>query len=98
MLPMSGLFQEAYGFQEMSGGVLVGAALALATLALMRFFAPRSWDHLIAGLLAGPVPIQLLFGPEASAADRGGLLLFGALLGLLIGAMEWARKLREEGR
>lgn len=70
---------------------LAGALYGLAVLALIRLFHTRSFGLLAAGLLAGPLPIAFLIGPDASGEDRAGMLVLCALLGLLIGALEWAR-------
>lgn len=71
-------------------GLVVGWLYGMAVRGLMRLFGlPRSWSWLV-GLFAGPVPLALLIQADAPAQDRGGVILVGALLGLLLGLLEAA--------
>ena len=76
--------------------LVFGAVYGLAVLGLMRLFGTRKGGHAVAGLLAGPLPAALLLGAAEGQEERGGLLLAGALLGLLIGLLEWVRPRAEE--
>lgn len=88
------MHEERFGLGQMLGGFVTGAAFALAVLALMRLFHPIGWAHLVAGLLVGPVPFLLVVGPFTPLPDRGGLLVLGSILGLILGALEWNRARR----
>ena len=63
----------------------------MAILGLIRLFRIAPWGYPLAGLFAGPVRLALFFDAKNTAGDRGGAWLLGAVLGLLIGALEWAR-------
>jgi hypothetical protein len=89
------LFEETFGLPQMAVSFVTGAAFALAVLALLRLFQPGGWAHLVAGLLVGPVPFLAVIGPSTPLAERGGLYVLGALLGLALGALEWDRSRRE---
>lgn len=73
---------------------LLGALYAAAVLGLVRVSGARRWGLAVAGLVAGPVPVALLASADTPADQRGGLLFVGALLGLLVGLLEWNREVR----
>ena len=71
--------------------VLAGALYGLGVLGLIRLFRTRSFGYLAAGLLCGPFPVAVLVDGNGTEGDRAGMFVVCALLGLLIGALEWAR-------
>ena len=77
-------------------GALILASISgwlygVGVLGLVRLFRVARWALPLAGLLAGPVPLALLFqGGKDSGDDRIGLCVLAALLGILIGLLEWA--------
>ncbi len=91
LLTVVGITAQKPGPAAGLGLLLLGAALGLAILALIRLFGTSRWGFPVAGLLAGPVPLILLFTPRIAQGERGGVVLLGALLGLAIGLLEWAR-------
>src|SRR5262245_10119178 len=82
------LFQMNPGANRLAG-ILVGWLYGLSVWGLMRLLpvAPR-WTWL-AGVFAGPIPIALLM-PSSTPADERGVILFGSLLGALLGLLETA--------
>lgn len=81
------------------GSFLVfGALYGVAVLGLIRLLGARSWGHVVAGLLSGPVPAAVLSEASADAGERGGMALATALLGVMIGLMEWQRRARIDVR
>lgn len=96
MFSATSLFAESFGLGEMLVGFATGAAFALAILALLRLFHPIGWTHLAAGLLVGPVPFLAVVGPFTPLPDRGGLLVLGSILGVILGALEWNRARRRD--
>lgn len=71
--------------------LVVGGLLGVCVCALIRLFRIAPWGYPLAGLFAGPVPASLLMNAGSSADERGGLVLLGAVFGVLIGLLEWAR-------
>jgi hypothetical protein len=86
-----GRLEASSGRGAVVGLGIAGALYGLAVLALIRLFHTRSFGLLAAGLLAGPLPIAVLLGLETPSQDRAAMLVLCAPLGLLIGALEWAR-------
>ena len=80
------------------GGLVVGWLYGLAVTGLIRLFRVDPWAFPLVGLFCGPVPLALLVGADSTAEDRSGWLVLSALLGVLIGVLEWARVRRERGR
>lgn len=78
------------------GGLLIGWIYGVAVGGLMRLFRVKSGALPLVGLLCGPVPFLILFSAASSLEDRGGAVLSSALLGLVIGLLEWARQRRAE--
>jgi hypothetical protein len=76
---------------------LVGGLFGASVLGLLRLFRIAGFGLPFAGLAAGPVPFALLRVPgKQSAEEVGGILVFSAVTGLLIGIVEWARRARAE--
>ncbi len=70
--------------------LVMGALYGLAVLGLLRLFRVRGFGLVVAGMLAGPVPLALLMPVPENPADIG-ILWLAAVLGALIGALEWMR-------
>lgn len=70
---------------------LLGGLFGVVILTAIRFFRTERWGYPIAGLLAGSVPLIVV---PMSGKDLGGLWVVSALLGLLIGLLEWERTSR----
>ena len=68
-------------------GWLAGAAL----VGLMRLFRVASWALPLTGILSGMFLMGIAMGSDSSNEDRGGALFLGAILGLIVGLVEWAR-------
>lgn len=77
------------------GGLLVGSLYGMAVVGLIRLFRVAPWGSWFAGLLCGPVPAALILPRGGDPSDRAGLWLLTALLGLLIGGLEHARRKRD---
>jgi hypothetical protein len=75
---------------------LIGAVYGAAVLGLVRLFRARTWGLAVAGLLSGPVPVAVLAGSGGSPDERGGIVALAAVLGTLIGLLEWARQAARE--
>jgi len=80
------------------GLLLLGAAYALAVHGLMMLFGVRRWGWVVAGLLCGPAPFALLMAHGVPAGEAGGGVVLGALLGVLLGLVRWAREARRADR
>jgi hypothetical protein len=76
------------------GGLVVGGIAGVAVVGMIRLFRIAPWGYWVAGLVCGPVPLLVVFQPAGE--DRFGVWLFGAIFGLLIGLLEWARVRRPE--
>jgi hypothetical protein len=74
------------------GLLLFGALYGLAVVGLIRLFRVAPWGAWLAGLVCGPVPAALLVRRSMESGERQGLILFTAVLGLLIGGIEHARR------
>ncbi|HVS19847.1 MAG TPA: hypothetical protein VMT18_14675, partial [Planctomycetota bacterium] len=61
-------------------------------------FGLRRWGWIVAGLVSGPVPYALLWSHQGSPEERGGGVLAGMLLGILLGLVRWAREARRADR
>ena len=70
---------------------LFGALFGVVILTAIRFFRTDRWGYPIAGLLSGAVPLIVV---PMSGKDLGGLWIVSALLGVLIGLLEWERTSR----
>jgi hypothetical protein len=77
---------------------LVGALYGLVILGVIRLFRTSSWGHLVAGPLAGLLPVAVVAPAKVAKEDLGGLFLLSAILGLLIAVLEWARLSAEARR
>ncbi len=77
--------------------LLLGGLYGVGVVGLIRLFRVAPWAYPLAGLFCGPVPLALVLNRNMGGDERGGLWILSALLGLLIGALEWARVRREEG-
>jgi len=73
------------------GLLLLGGLFGVAMVALIRLFRIAPWGYPWAGLVSGLVPPGLFFGSGGTGDERGGFLLISAVLGVLIGLLEWAR-------
>lgn len=82
---------------ERLGLLLWGALYGLAVVGLVRLFRVAPFGYVVAGFLCGPVPAALLIQEPIAAEERGGYWFVLALLGLFVGALEWAR-VRAAGR
>lgn len=81
------------------GLLLLGGLYALAVHGLMQLFGLRRWGWVVAGLVSGPVPFALLWSQQGgSAEERGGGVVAGLLLGVLLGLVRWARESRRADR
>lgn len=77
--------------------LLLGGLYGASVVGLLRLFRISRFGLPFAGLVAGPVPFALLHPPgDKPAEDVGGILLLAALMGALIGIVEWARQARAE--
>jgi hypothetical protein len=86
------LFQLNAGSHRIAG-LVVGWLYGITVLVLMRLLpVPAGW-YWLAGMFAGPLPIALLM-PAGTPADERGVILLGALLGLLLGLLEVAHARR----
>jgi hypothetical protein len=74
--------------------LLLGWLYGVAVAGLMRFFRVAPWAYPLLGLLCGPVPFALLVPGSTTRDERGALWAMTAVLGLLIGLLEWARESR----
>jgi hypothetical protein len=79
-----------------TGLLLVGWIYGVAVVGILRIFRVPPWCYPWLGLVCGPVPAALLPSGDQEPGDRGGLLLITALLGLLVGLVEWGRRSRSE--
>jgi len=77
--------------------LVLGGLYGIGVRGLMRLFRVAPFALPIAGLVAGPVPIALVMGASWSSDDRGGALVLGAVLGLVVGVLEWGRLRRAAG-
>ncbi len=72
---------------------LIGLLYGYAVRAIAGILPFRGPGHVLAGFLAGPIPPVLLLSlsrEPMSKADRGGVWLVAALIGLILGLAEWA--------
>ena len=76
----------------------MGALYGLAVLGLLRLFRVRAFGLVVAGLLAGPVPLAVLTPVPENPQDLGVLWLAAAVLGALIGTLDWMRLGSSSGR
>ena len=88
------LFSVGRAGDPPAGGRLVllgvGALYGIAVVGLIRLFPVSSWALPIVGLAAGPVPQALFVDAGTSPGERVSLFVCTAVLGLLLGALEWA--------
>ena len=73
------------------GLFLLGALFGVAISGLIRLFRIAPWGYPWAGLFCGLAPPGIFFDSKGGQEDRGGFLLVAALLGFLLGLIEWAR-------
>ncbi len=73
------------------GLLLVGWLYGIGVLGLIRLFHVAPWCYPWVGLVAGPVPLALFLNSGASSDERAGLWLGTALVGFLVGLIEWGR-------
>ena len=89
------LFQLGPGGHRIAG-LVVGWLYGISVWGLMRLLpVPRGWSWL-AGIFAGPIPLALLM-PNGNTADERGVILVGAVVGLLLGLLEVAHARRTTG-
>ena len=71
---------------------LIGWLYGVCVYALLRLFRIAPWGYPWLGLFVGPVPASVLLMNQNTPSDeRGGVWLLSALVGLLLGIIEWAR-------
>ena len=71
---------------------LIGWLYGICVYALLRLFRVAPWGYPWLGLFVGPVPATvLLMNQDTPSEERGGVWVLSALLGLLLGIIEWAR-------
>ena len=76
----------------------IGALIGISIVLLVRLFRVAPWAYPLAGFLAGPVPLALI-ADRGAGRDEGLQTWFAsALLGGVIGALEWARVARSGPR
>ena len=73
------------------GLLFLGGLFGIAMVGLIRLFRIAPWGYPWAGLFCGLVPPGLFFDANGSGDDRAGFILISAILGVLIGLLEWAR-------
>ena len=78
------------------GAMLLGVFSGLVVLGLIRLFPVARWAYPIAGMLVGPLLPLALTGRQAGGDERGAVWLLGALFGVVVGLLEWARQVRVE--
>ena len=78
-------------FARMIVTAIFGALCGVVILGALRLFRTSSWGFPIAGPLAGTLPIVVMVPAKTSQDDFGGLWLLSAILGLIIGLLEWRR-------
>lgn len=78
-------------FASTVGGFLLGSAI----VGLIRMFRVAIWAYPVVGLLSGPVPFAILSDKADGGEQWAGMWFVGALLGLVIGILEFARCQRE---
>jgi hypothetical protein len=89
------LFQLGEGGNRIAG-LVVGWLYGISVAGLMRLLpVPPGW-YWLAGIFAGPIPIALLMSNGTPANERG-VILVGALVGLLLGLLESASARRSAG-
>ena len=70
------------------GSLLVGWLYGISVWGLMRLLSvPRGWSWL-AGIFAGPIPVAVLMPGDVAAEERAGAILFGCVIGCLLGLLE----------
>ena len=77
---------------------LLGALFGLYISGMVRLFPIHPAGFPLVGLLTGPLPLAFIGNNHD---DRGGMLLFGLVLGFLLGLLEWsseAHRRRVSGR
>src|SRR5262245_37918435 len=82
------LFQMNPGANRLAG-ILVGWLYGVSVWGLMRLLPVAPGWTWLAGIFAGPIPIALLM-PSGTPAEERGVILFGSLLGGLLGLLEVA--------
>jgi len=76
---------------KLATSFLLGGVYGIGVLALIRLFRVSPCAYPVAGLIAGPVPAALFLARSLEGEEWGGIWLLLALLGALIGTLEWAR-------
>jgi hypothetical protein len=93
-LPLGRLVNAGHG-ENFIGRIIItaifGLLCGLVILGAIRLFRTARWGYLIAGPLAGTLPIVVMVPSKTSQDDFGGLWLLSAILGLFIGLLEWQR-------
>lgn len=78
------------------GGILVGWLYGASLMGLMRLVPVGPGWYWLAGIFAGPIPIALVM-PDGTPANERGVILAGALFGLLLGLLETAHWRHSKG-
>lgn len=68
-----------------------GWLYGVGVLALIRLFRVTPGVFPLVGLVCGPVPVALIANAGMQRGDLGGLGVLTALLGVVVGTIEWAR-------
>ncbi len=82
---------------SLSLGFLAGAAWGVAVVVLFGLFRIARWGLPWAGLVCGPVPVALVVSETLTLRERAALYAGSALLGFLLGLLEWARRGAADG-
>lgn len=70
---------------------LLGALFGLYVSGVIRLFPVHPGGFALVGLLVGPLPLAFI---GRGSGDSGGMLLFGMVLGALLGLLEWSVEAR----
>ena len=73
------------------GLLLAGGLYGIAIVGLIRLFRVAPWCYPIVGLVCGPVPFAILANQGTEEDMRIAMLPLTAILGLIVGCIEWAR-------
>lgn len=74
-----------------------GWLYGVGVLALIRLFRVTPGVYPLVGLVCGPVPVALIANAGMEKGELGGLGVLTALLGVIVGTIEWARVRRADG-
>lgn len=78
--------------------LILGWLYGVAVIGLLRLIPVSPWCYPWVGMIVGPVPFALLVNAGAEDGERGMLWLATALVGFLLGLIEWGRESRVRAR